>query len=271
VELESQKDALGRRGLGVAALSYDSEAVLRDFAARRGITFPLLSDPDSAVIRRFGLLDPEYPPGDRAHGVPRPVTFVLDPAGVVRSRLAEESYVNRRTAASFLVLAGGEGAGARELRTEFFTVRAASSNPVVVPGEKVTLHVDVDLAPGFHAYAPGAGSYRALELRLEPQPRLSYGETLLPESRPYRFEPLQETVPVFEGRVRVLRDVTFAGGRDWGDALAAGPATLVLEGSLEYQVCSATKCYPPAALPLRWTFEVRPLDRERPPEALRRR
>ena len=36
-----------KRGLGVAALSYDSPEVLKDFASRRHITYPLLSDPES--------------------------------------------------------------------------------------------------------------------------------------------------------------------------------------------------------------------------------
>ena len=47
MELQDQLGALRDRGLGVAAISYDSEAVLADFAERRGITFPLLADDDS--------------------------------------------------------------------------------------------------------------------------------------------------------------------------------------------------------------------------------
>jgi len=94
--------------------------------------------------------------------------------------------------------------------------------------------------------------------------------TVLPPSRPFEYAPLGETVPVFEGRVRILRDVVFAGGRDWGEALDHGPAPVVLQGSLDYQVCSDSRCFPPSTLPVQWSFEVRPLDRERPPEPLRR-
>ena len=46
---------LENSGISVAAISYDSEEVLADFANRRGITFPLLSDDDSSVIRAFGI------------------------------------------------------------------------------------------------------------------------------------------------------------------------------------------------------------------------
>ena len=271
MELESQKEAFRRRGLGLAAVSYDSEAVLQDFAKRRHITFALLSDKGSAVIQRFGLLNPEYAQGHIAHGVPFPGTFVADETGVVRSRFFEENYANRRTAASALVLAGDTPAQGQDVETKAFRMWLSASNTVVVPGERITLVLDLDLGPGLHAYAPGTAGYRTLDLRLTEHPRLVFGPTVLPPSRPFEFKPLQETVAVFEGRVRLLRDVVFAGGRDWSDALDKGPTTLVLQGNLDYQVCSETKCFPPETLPVQWSFEVRPLDRERPPEAQQRK
>lgn len=70
--------------------SYDTVEVLRDFAARRGITFPMLSDLDSRVIRTFGLLNEAHAPGERNYGVPHPVLLVVGRDGVVRRRYAEE-------------------------------------------------------------------------------------------------------------------------------------------------------------------------------------
>ena len=56
MELQERVEELHAQGLGVAAISYDSEDVLAAFAARRGITdVPLLSDDDSSVIRAFGI------------------------------------------------------------------------------------------------------------------------------------------------------------------------------------------------------------------------
>jgi DsbC/DsbD-like thiol-disulfide interchange protein len=244
--------------------------VLEDFTLRRKITFPLLSDPDSAIIRRFGLLSPDYPEGDPAHGVPRPVTFITDERGVVRSKFFEGSYVNRRTAASILALEG-DTPTAQEVAAEHVTVRSALSNEEAFPGNRISLIVDVDLQKGIHAYAPGSKGYRALELQLESQPLLSFGETVYPPSHPYVFRPLKETVPVFEGRVRLARDVTLAGGKDMAELLRSPDPSLTIRGELQYQVCSETVCYPPRALPLAWTVKVRPLERERPPEALRRK
>jgi peroxiredoxin len=44
VELEQQVKAYAARGIQIAAITYDSPAVLKHFAERRGITYPLLSD-----------------------------------------------------------------------------------------------------------------------------------------------------------------------------------------------------------------------------------
>ena len=43
MELQDRLGELREQGLGVAAISYDSEEVLADFAGRRGVTFPLLA------------------------------------------------------------------------------------------------------------------------------------------------------------------------------------------------------------------------------------
>jgi len=48
---------LRSKGLAVAVITYDSMAILADFARRRGITFPLLSDQGSATIKSYGLLN----------------------------------------------------------------------------------------------------------------------------------------------------------------------------------------------------------------------
>ena len=58
--------------LGISPQNLDSH---ERFAARRGLTFPLLSDPDKDVARLYGVAG--------TFGVKRAV-FVIDPDGVVR-------------------------------------------------------------------------------------------------------------------------------------------------------------------------------------------
>ena len=262
-----------KRGLGVAAVSYDSVEIVKDFATRKRISFPLLSDPESKVIRAFGLLnEADYKPGSLEHGVPYPGTFVTDAAGIVRSKFFEKTYVERRTAASVLALAGeGPGAGAGDVRNDLFTLRLSASNALAAPGQHVTLLLDFEMRPNMHAYAPGVQGYRPLRLRLEGHPLVTLHEPVFPASKPYHFAPLNETVPVFEGRFRVMQDITLAGGRQFAELLKSEDARLELAGTLDYQVCSDRICHAPAALPVRFTIKVVPLDRERAPEAMRRK
>jgi peroxiredoxin len=81
-----------KRGYHVAALSYDSPEILQAFTVKRHIAYTFLSDPKSEVIDLYKLRDPQYPPGNRAYGVPRPIIFILDRNGVIKSKLYEESF-----------------------------------------------------------------------------------------------------------------------------------------------------------------------------------
>jgi peroxiredoxin len=47
------------------------------------------------VIDRFDLRDPQYPPGSKAYGVPRPIIFILDPNGRIEAKLYEQTFKTR--------------------------------------------------------------------------------------------------------------------------------------------------------------------------------
>ena len=60
----------------------------------RVLEFPLLSDPDHAVIDRYGLLNQQDP---EARPVPHPTVFVIDRSGIVRWKFIEIDYRIRPT------------------------------------------------------------------------------------------------------------------------------------------------------------------------------
>jgi len=95
IALKDAQAPLNAQGYSLVAISYDAPDVLAQFRARREIGFTLLSDTGSDTIKAFSLLDPQYPPGHRAHGVPQPAIFVISRSGVVQAKLAEEGYRNR--------------------------------------------------------------------------------------------------------------------------------------------------------------------------------
>jgi len=277
VELESQIANFKKRGLGVAAISYDSIEVLKDFTARKKISYPLLSDPESKVIKDFGLMNEiDYPPGNMAHGVPFPGTFVTDGEGLIVTKQFEKAYQERHTAASLLVGMGEglENGATKEIVKDPFVLKTSVSNEEVAPGRRVTLVLDFVMAPKMHAYAPSVKGYKPLAFRLAENPFVTAHEVRYPDSRPYTFAPLKETVPVFEGHFRILQEVTALGpnrGPTGAPSSAIQMTEIDLNGTLDYQVCSDTVCYAPASIPLQWTLKVVPLDRDRAPEALRKK
>jgi peroxiredoxin len=99
IELNSSLQAIARRGYKMASISYDNPEILSTFTERRNIQYTMLSDPKSEIIDRYKLRDPQYQPGSRAYGVPRPVIFVLDKSGAIKAKLYEETYQKRPPAA----------------------------------------------------------------------------------------------------------------------------------------------------------------------------
>lgn len=269
MELNTHLEAFEEKGLGVAALSYDSVEILKAFSDRRHIGFPLLSDPGSKIIRQYGLLnDVDYPVGHANYGLPYPGTYVIDAKGIILTKEFEKTYQERRTAASFLALTGdAPGASVSEIRNDQFSLRTSLSNATASVGQRVTLVLDFKMAPRMHAYAPGVKGYRPLTLRLVDNPLVTPHQALYPKAVAYTFEPLNETVPVFEGDFRMLQDITVV-----GPPRGAAPVDEInVSGTLDYQVCSDTLCYAPASLPVQWTLKFTPLDRQRAPEALQRK
>jgi peroxiredoxin len=290
VELQDQLEELRSQGLGVAAISYDSEAVLADFAARRGITFPLLSDDDSKVIREFGILntvaeeglgpngdDPEVMADVAKYvavsgadtlmvGTPFPGTFLLDPQGQVTARFFEEFYRERNTTASVMLQlgAGLSPVTAVEGSTAHLNLTAYPSNPTVTVGTRFSIAVEVEPNPNIHVYAPGAEEmgYRVVALNLDTTPHVRFEPVQFPESEIYHFEPLDERVPVYQRPFRLLQEAVVDATTEASRALRELDA-LTLSGTFDYQACDDRICFSPVSLPLTFTLDLESLDRQR--------
>ena len=93
VELQASLKEIEATGGRMVAISYDSAAVLKRFAAKSSITFPLLSDVGSKTIDAYGIRNKEAP--ERWSGIPYPGTFIVDTNGVIRAKLFLEGYKER--------------------------------------------------------------------------------------------------------------------------------------------------------------------------------
>ncbi len=157
MELQASLANLTQQKLGLAAISYDSPAILKSFAERTNITFPLLSDPDSRIIRAWGILNETVPAASPFYGIPYPGVFILDPSGVVVAKYFEDDYRERYTASEILMRQFGVAAGSAQMQSETKHLRLSTSVSLATVkwGQRIALVVDVDLKPKMHVYAPG--------------------------------------------------------------------------------------------------------------------
>jgi len=79
-------DALHAAGIQVVGLSPDKPERLAKFRAKEHLTFPLLSDPDKAVLTQYGAYGEKTMYGKKTMGVIRS-TFVIDGRGIVQQAL----------------------------------------------------------------------------------------------------------------------------------------------------------------------------------------
>lgn len=263
MELERSKEKFAEQGLGVTAVSYDSRELLRNFADRIGITYPLLSDADSSIIRAFGILNTNIEEDHEWHGIPFPGTYIVDENGKVVEKYFDEDYRERTTADSILVRDYGAGGGTgSDFRTDHLSARAYPAQDSARPGNRVTLILDIELPDRMHLYAPGAGSYRPVAFIIHENPHVKVHEAELPPHEVLHLDVIKETVPVYRDRLRVTRDVALS-------ARLREPA-LELDATFEYQACDDKICYPPAKVPLKFTIRVERHDTQRVPEHLRK-
>jgi hypothetical protein len=263
VELQGRLDTLKREGLGLVAVSYDPVPVLADFAARRGITFPLLSDHGSAVIKQYGILNTTVAPTSTNYGIPHPGTFIVDAKGVVTSRHFEAAYQERDTITSVLVKLGTKmDLPATSIAARNLAVTTFVSDAVAAPGTHFSLVVDVVPGPRVHVYAPGVTGYKPIAIEVQPQPGLVVRAPQFPKAEDYFYKPLNEHVQVYQRPFRIVQDLEIDPSPDAAAALK-DKTDMAIAGTLAYQACDDKVCFTPQSVPLRWTIGLRALDRDR--------
>ena len=183
--------------------------ILADFSKRRGITFPLLSDPGSATIKRYGILNTTVPEtNQQSYGIPFPGTFMLNTQGVVTSRFFEQAYQERSTVGSIMARLGNKvEVQATTVSSPQLELTSFATDSTVAPGTQFSLVLDLRPARGIHVYAPGVTGYKPIALSVQPQPGLLTRGALYPPSEDYHFKPLNEHVQVYQRPFRIVQDV----------------------------------------------------------------
>jgi len=262
VELQGRYADIQKQGLGLVSILYDPPETLKTFADSRGISFPLVSDPGSAIIRRFGLLNETVDRKTRAWGIPHPGTFIVTPKGVVTARFFEDAYQERYTAATILAAQGVVPGGTPvTATTSHLSLSATISDSTAAPGQRLSMVAQVTPRPNMHLYAPGRHDYQVVQLTIDPQPWLRAHDTAYPPSETYHFKPLDERVEVYMKPFRLTRDITLLATPD-AQKLLSAQSSITITGAFEYQACDDTVCFNPSRVPFSFTVSVKALDRK---------
>ena len=266
MELERSKELLKSKGYGVAAISYDSVEILANFSTRRNITIPLLSDPESKIIKSFGILNDKVPPGALA-GIPIPGTFIADESGRIKERYFEEDYRERYTVAGILKERIDSGvADLPRLRLNW-----SASATQVRGGQHIMLTLDGTLPPGMHVYAPGVSQeYRPVKWTMNESTAWKFGQPSFPMAKKMSLAGDPELVPVYEGKFSITRELVLGREQDLKPRVSAD-GDFTVEGAFQFQACDDRMCFPPQTIPLKWTFHLEGHDGQRVPPELRRK
>jgi hypothetical protein len=216
-------------------------------------------------------LNESIPQGTEFYGVPHPGTFVINRDGKVVAKYFEQDYRDRYTAGNILLREfGAGGAALTTVETPHLKLTYRSADALLSPGDRTTLTIDIDLKPRMHLYAPGVEGYIPVDWAIPESNGGQAHPVTYPPARRLRLPVIDEIVPVYERRLRLLRDFTVGQMNEMKAALSAD-RMLTVEGVFRYQACDDKECYLPQTIPLKWTFQIEPADSQRVPEEMQRK
>jgi peroxiredoxin len=256
VELQKSLPDFERHNIVPFAISYDTVEVLAGFTAKHGITYALLSDEGSQVIRALGLFNEHVfehhaaygiPKRDVHWGVPYPGVFVLDEQGHVVQKRFQQSYREREIGVALLERGFGFTSSAHgalvQGQAQGVQVTVRLDSPTYRSFQRLWLTVDITVDTGLHVYGqPIPEGFIPVSIDVAPLEGLIVGTPEFPVPTLHRLEGLEEDFYIYEGTLTVAMPLTFS---------QAGDDTTVCV-TVGYQACSDDLgCFMPQKVELR--------------------
>ena len=264
VELQRVLPELEAAGYCLYAISYDTQEQLRTFADKHGIRYRLLSDIDSVVIKRYGILNtlisPDEP-GRRWYGIPFPGTYVTDQRGVVVRKFFNRHHAIRESGETIrdqvLGRISDNGTSTRAtLRDDDIDVTVFLREPDLKLEIVSTIYCRIRLPAGLHIYAaPVPDGFIATRVEIAPTRGLRIGGPIYPPSESYEMPSLAMQFNVFTGVVDIGIPVTLT-----SELVKLGHAREVdsvpIGVKIDYQACDDTMCLQPKTMHIRFDAPV---------------
>ena len=258
MELQSHIDEFEAAGVRLFAISYDPVGDLASFASEHGITYSLLYDEDSRVIRQYGILNTLVRPDERVYGIPFPGTYIVDEGGMIVEKLFHREYQVREAASAVLREAFDAPADLSDYPGDQCSepnvrVSARLGAPDLKFRQLVPLYIRLQLAAGLHVQAnPTLEGYFATEVTVTAPDEVRVGEPRYPQAEPFRIEGLDEQFDVYSGDVVVTVDLI---------STAREVESVPLDIAVTYQACDDHACFIPQTVKLHLDVPLGTLNR----------
>lgn len=263
MELQQHIDQFTAAGIRIFAVSYDTVEELAAFTAAYGITYPLLSDRGSEVIRRYGILNTTLAEDHQNYGIPFPGAYVLDADGRVVEKSFFQQYQVRPAAQSVLRDAFGVDFEVRDnpqadAESTGVRVHATVGASALAFMRRVPLVVHFDLDDSLHLYGePIPDGYIPTTVSVVAPEGIEVGPVTAPATRPFQMEGLPDQFNVFEGRNEFTADVM-------ATVREGGP--FAFDVTVRFQACDDRQCFLPQTQTLRIEVPLEPLTKAAPVE-----
>ena len=230
----------------VYALSYDEADALRDFRDAHGITYTLLSDPDSDAIRSFGILNTLIDPNDHPwYGIPYPGAVVVSAEGTITRKFFDNNLAVRAGPERLLWAALGEPVVeplADQPAPLGVQVRVSLDGDHLAFTVQRDLVVRFDVPEGRHVYAaPAPQGSLAVDVTLDENDRLVQRPIVRPASEPHALAGTGESFQVHHGVFELRLPLAVN-----SFSRSAAP-DITISGEVRWQCCDDEVCDPPAS------------------------
>ncbi len=255
MELQRRLSDFEAAGVRVIAVSPEPVEVISAFTSEHGITYPVLSDADSAVIRSFGILSTLIDPDEPLYGLPFPGSYLTDEAGRVTAKFFNRRYQERE--APEIVFHDGlalpvDTSGHPAAKDEA-GISAILASPTLTFQQKTAILVRIDLRSGLHVYGqPIPAGYIPTTVTVQGPETVEVGEAVYPATKPFKVEGLSEQFFVFEGDVEI--EVPLLSSEHQAESVQ-------FEVEVRYQACDDKTCFLPQTARLTLNAPVRGVNR----------
>jgi hypothetical protein len=224
---------------------------LKSFSEKYDITYPLLSDINSEVIRKFGILNTGIDSSSGSFGVPNPGIFIVNKNLIVEKKQFEKSYAARPSAENILAIHFNKELNSyiHPFKTTYLKGSIALSDTLAYRAQLLALVVKISLINGFHLYVePIPEGYTPLKIDLISNPNFTLDSLLYPESEQITLKSINETFNIISDEI-ILKSVI---------RVKKKPSIGTYSGKLKisFQACNDKICMPPEELNFQFPITI---------------